>query len=91
MLRLSKQIILLLIAIGLLWGFHSSAEKSFSAKNVEFVSEEENSESESEDLKFLSQNEKNFLQLAEQKQSARNEILNFPQYFLEVPVSPPNA
>lgn len=70
-------------------------EKTFSTKNLEcagvFESEEEDTKVESDDLKFLTQNEQNFLQLVASQQIASNEILNFSQYFPEVPVSPPNC
>lgn len=94
MLRPLKQIILILIGVGFLWGFYSSIEKSFSVKNLKVAesseSEKEDTEAEFEDLKFLSQDAEKILQNSLQKQLANNEILSFSQYFLEVPVSPPN-
>ena len=94
MLRPLKQIILILIGVGFLWGFYSSIEKSFSVKNLKVAesseSEKEDTEAEFEDLKFLSQGAEKILQNILQKQLANNEILSFSQYFLEVPVSPPN-
>lgn len=94
MLRLSKKIILVLIGVGLLWSFCSAAEKSFSVKNLKVAesseSEKEDSEVESEDLKFLSKGEEKILKNNLQKQLVSNEILSLSQYFLEVPVSPPN-
>jgi len=94
MLRPLKQIILILIGVGFLWGFYSSIEKSFSVKNLKVAesseSEKEDIEAEFEDLKFLSQDAEKILQNSLQKQLANNEILSFSQHFLEVPVSPPN-
>jgi len=94
MLRLSKKIILVLIGVGLLWSFCSAAEKLFSVKNLKVAesseSEKEDSEVESEDLKFLSKDEEKILKNSLQKQLVSNEILSLSQYFLEVPVSPPN-
>ncbi len=94
MLRPLKQIILILIGVGFLWGFYSLIEKSFSVKNLKVAesseSEKEDTEAEFEDLKFLSQDAEKILQNSLQKQLANNEILSFSQYFLEVPVSPPN-
>ena len=94
MLRPLKQIILILIGVGFLWGFYSSIEKSFSVKNLKVAesseSEKEDTEAEFEDLKFLSQDAEKILQNSLQKQLANNEILSFSQYFLEVPFSPPN-
>lgn len=94
MLRPLKQIILILIGVGFLWGFYISIEKSFSVKNLKVAesseSEKEDTEAEFEDLKFLSQDAEKILQNSLQKQLANNEILSFSQYFLEVPVSPPN-
>lgn len=94
MLRPLKQIILILIGVGFLWGFYSSIEKSFSVKNLKVAesseSEKEDTEAEFEDLKFLSQDAEKILQNSLKKQLASNEILSFSQHFLEVPVSPPN-
>jgi hypothetical protein len=95
MLQPFKQIILVLVWVGFFWGFHSSTEKSFSVENLETVesleSEKEDSKAEFEDQKFLSQDEKNFPQNEFLYKIASSEFLNFPKYFPEVPVSPPNV
>lgn len=94
MLRLFKQIILILVAAGFIWNICIFVDPASSGIKSEFSSEEfsekEKFEEESEDFKFFTRNKESAGKLKLPRQFANKESMKFPKYFSEVPTSPPN-
>ncbi len=97
MLNLSKKIIFTLVAIGLLWGFQSSATSDFLFEKPEILdvsSDQNNSEEENcelENLNFLNHDSLNFRIMKVSLHPKNQDQTALQKNFYEVPTSPPNC
>lgn len=90
-----KKVILILVTAGFVWSFYASTNKAFAAKSAESAktveSEKEDSKNETDDFKFLGQNEEDLFHLKIENHIITQNILNYSSHHAEVPTSPPNA
>lgn len=89
-----KQIILILVAAGFIYGSYSSLNKAISFKNMKlaeaFYDKEESSENESGYMKFFGQNDESIFHLKIEDELVSQNYLSVFCYFGEVLKFPPS-